>query len=226
MKKSILIVCALLMLCGNSFAAKWLPLPATDIKSKCPPNNFKGSSYSYASNCGNVVKAWSGAVWDDANRTMYLWGGGHGDYIGNEVYKLDISLTTGVTMTRITDPDIWPPSTFGPCVDEVPGTNNPVSRHTYGNMAFLPATSSGLDHDKIWIHGGSMSLWKWWDSELTIGCSILTTKTWTKMTPTGTKPGGIILFAAYHPGNNKIYMTGSEISASNAYFYSYDPSYK
>jgi len=211
------------MFSGNSFAAKWLSLPGTDIKSKCPPNNFKGSSYSYASNCGNVVKAWSGAVWDDANRTMYLWGGGHGDYIGNEVYKLDISLTTGVTMTRITDPDIWPPNTFGPCIyDAVPGTNNPVSRHTYGNMAFLPARYTGLDHDKIWIHGGSMSC-----SGGGIGTDDwffdVTTKTWTKMSPTGPNPRGIILFAAYHPGNNKIYMTGSEISASNAYFYSYDP---
>ncbi len=210
------------MFYGTSFAAKWLPLPATDIKSKCPPNNYRGTNYPWASYCGAVVRAWSGAVWDDANRAMYIWGGGHGDYMGNEIYKVDISLETGVKTTRITDPDIWPPGTFGRCVDEVPGTNNPVARHTYGNMAFLPATSSGLGSDKIWIHGGSLSCGSGgfgsddWMFDLSA-------KTWAKLSPTGTKPGAIILFAAYHPGNNKIYMTGTEISASNAYFYSYDP---
>jgi len=217
MKKSILVVCAFLMFYGNSFAAKWLPLPATDIKSKCPPNNFKGSSYSYAKKCRNVVRAWSGAVWDDANRAMYIWGGGHGDYIGNEVYKLDLSLTTGVTMTRITDPDIWPAGIFGPCVDEVPGTNNPVSRHTYGNMAFIPATSSGLAHDHMWIFGGARACGSGGFGADTWMLD-LTTKAWTKKNPTGTNPGRTILFAAYHPGNNKVYT----INGTNTAFYAYD----
>ena len=42
-----------------------------------------------------VTDAWGGGGLDYRRSHYYLWGGGHGDYAGNEVYKLDLNLIDG-----------------------------------------------------------------------------------------------------------------------------------
>ena len=34
----------------------------------------------------SVISAWSGGAWDEANRRLFITGGGHADYAGNEAY--------------------------------------------------------------------------------------------------------------------------------------------
>src|SRR5687768_12653866 len=38
---------------------------------------------------GNVVSAWSSFAWDSTRGNLILWGGGHANYSGNEVYVWD-----------------------------------------------------------------------------------------------------------------------------------------
>ena len=40
-----------------------------------------------------IMSAWSGGAYDPTNKKLYIWGGGHGDYCGNEV--LSFNLVTG-----------------------------------------------------------------------------------------------------------------------------------
>ncbi len=87
------------------------------------------------SNCdkvGNVTKAWSGGAYD-TNRDWYIvWGGGHGDYGGNEIYAFDIN---ALAWSRLNDPsyDLGGNSDSGVYPD---GT--PRSVHSYGYIVYVP----------------------------------------------------------------------------------------
>lgn len=98
----------------------------------------------------SVISAWSGGVYDTKRRTLLIWGGGHADYSGNEIYAFDMG--TSFTWSRI-----WGPTP----VADIPTTGchqaypdgNPSSRHTYNHLAYLPQP-----YDAIYNLGGS--LWK------------------------------------------------------------------
>ncbi len=83
----------------NPFSAAWV---ATDLQ--VPP-------YAGDSKPGSIIAAWSSFAWDSNRGDLILWGGGHANYGGNEVYRWhgttqlwerasvpsDVRLLTGVT---------------------------------------------------------------------------------------------------------------------------------
>lgn len=80
-----------------------------------------------------VMSTWCGAALDTNQEQLIVWGGGHNDYFGNEVYALKLST---LAWSELTQPDLGYPATY-------PGNGllangNPVGRHTYDNLAFLP----------------------------------------------------------------------------------------
>jgi hypothetical protein len=93
------------------------------------------------------MTAWSGGTFDPNRNRLLVWGGGHGDYGGNEIYAFDINTLTWSRIWGPTDVSLipWPPPT---CADTY-ADGNPVSRHTYDGLTFLPV------QDRFWIYGGS-----------------------------------------------------------------------
>lgn len=87
----------------------------------------------------SVVSAWSGGAWDEGGRALYITGGGHGDYGGNEVYKWDA--LTGV-FSRINKPT-GAIGNLGTVNDGNDATNpcyfdgQPRSAHNYGNLQLV-----------------------------------------------------------------------------------------
>ncbi|MEK6627349.1 MAG: hypothetical protein AABY53_01890, partial [Bdellovibrionota bacterium] len=87
----------------NGFAADvlstaplgWTQLANTKIRPVCPVGSF--------GDCGGVTQAWNSAVFDSKRNRLIVWGGGHQDYFGNEIYALNLSATP-ITMTRINNP--------------------------------------------------------------------------------------------------------------------------
>lgn len=77
----------------------WDELPNTHMRYVCPPNT---TEYNFADRCNNAINAWSGGVLDTLRNRLLIWGGGHGDYYGNEVYALNLN---GFTFSRLTDPN-------------------------------------------------------------------------------------------------------------------------
>src|SRR5882724_309805 len=69
----------------------WYEIPNTKLRSVCPPNGFGGSGYAFADNCWTVLEAWNSAAMDTARNRLIIWGGGHSDYSGNEIYALDLN---------------------------------------------------------------------------------------------------------------------------------------
>jgi hypothetical protein len=122
----------------------WNALPSNTIleaSGACPPNNFGGDPFQFAALCGNVIRSWSGAIADTTANRLLIWGGGHTNYYGNEIYSLNLS-ENPVTLTRLKDPTV--PTNFANsanCVDGLPPGNPdfaPNSRSSYGGLAFLP----------------------------------------------------------------------------------------
>ena len=93
----------------------------------------------------NIVEAWSGGTVDSLRSRLVVWGGGHTDYWGNEVYALDLNT---LSMDRIVDPS--PTTSQSNCVSALPD-GTPVSRHTYGALSYIGHA------DRLFTVGGSMA---------------------------------------------------------------------
>lgn len=120
----------------------WYEIPDTPMRAVCPENT---PEYDYAFYCQNVTAAWGGAALDTTRGRLVVWGGGHADYRGNEVYVFDVHATQWER--------VW-----GPTADaQIPaGTHEqyddgaPSSRHTYAGLTYVPAP-----HDALYSMGGS-----------------------------------------------------------------------
>lgn len=128
-------VASIVLLPPSASTSGWQELPNTTLQAVCPANNFGGSSYLYNYYCHNVVDAWSSAVLDTTRNRLIIWGGGHADYSGNEVYSLNLGASPA-TLTRLNDPSVFDAS--GSCPDSNVSDGTPVSRHTYNNLVYMP----------------------------------------------------------------------------------------
>jgi hypothetical protein len=117
----------------------WHSLPNTKLASVCPQDD----SLHGTNGCDAIVSAWGGAAADTKLNRLLIWGGGHNNYYGNEVYALDL-------MTRKMILLVPPTSRPQACV-EVQHDGKPSSRHTYYNLAYLPTT------DKMFSFGGALA---------------------------------------------------------------------
>ena len=121
----------------------WYQIPNTKLRTVCPSNNFGGSAYPFADACPNVVAAWNSGVMDTTKNRLLVWGGGHNDYYGNEVYALNLNT---LSVERLTNPS--PPNIGGPCGLTTLSDGRPNSRHTYDGLAYLPNV------EKMFVLGG------------------------------------------------------------------------
>jgi len=79
-----------------------------------------------------VMAAWSGGSYDSKRDKLIVWGGGHSDYAGNEVYAFDVN---SLKWQRLSEPstDVGGIESSGEYPD---GT--PRSRHTYDYVQYVP----------------------------------------------------------------------------------------
>ncbi|HEX9626890.1 MAG TPA: hypothetical protein VGA00_08150 [Acidiferrobacterales bacterium] len=76
-----------------------------------------------------VIRAWSGGAYDSKRDRLIVWGGGHADYGGNEVYAFDVN---ALAWQRLTLPSQGP-------FDRVQlNDGRPASMHTYDGLAYIP----------------------------------------------------------------------------------------
>jgi chitodextrinase len=120
---------------GIPSALGWYQIPNTTLAAVCPPAN--------SPNCQNVIGAWSGGLADTSRNRLVVWGGGHTDYDGNEVYALDLNALTFVRLNN-------PSAATDTCVAANPdGTAN--ARHSYGGLAYIPSV------DRMFVRDGSLA---------------------------------------------------------------------
>ncbi len=92
---------------------------------------------------GQVIRAWNGGAYDTRRHRLVVFGGGHNNYSGNEIYAFDLDELAWERLTDPADPYCrasWRDGTDG-CVGVVNPDGTPISRHTYGGLAY----DHGLD---------------------------------------------------------------------------------
>ena len=104
----------------NQFSDAWVTGAA-----KVPPT---------PSNPSGIVNAWSSFAWDSTSGNMLLWGGGHANYAGNEIYVwngTNGAWERGSLSSRTV-------GTLGADRDFIVDNAAPQSAHTYDGNIYLP----------------------------------------------------------------------------------------
>jgi hypothetical protein len=122
----------------------WIELPKTKLHDVCPTD---AGGYQFSFYCAGVIRAWSAGVMDTRRNRLLLWGGGHNDYYGNELYALNLN---ELTLTRLNDPGPINPFRSPTCVSAL-SDGSPNARHTYNGVAYLEHV------DRLWAFGGSLA---------------------------------------------------------------------
>lgn len=153
MKKTFLFFCALvcLLLSTSQHQAQtlgWTEIQNTKIGATCTTTGAPQPPTCVAINYPQsraVVTAWGGGVMDTIRNRMIVWGGGHGDYSGNELYAVDFDgIPAPLRLTNNTNPSSC---SMASC----DGGVTPNARHTYNNMDYSPA------NDILFVYSGGLA---------------------------------------------------------------------
>ena len=119
---------------ANLYSNVWTPSSLEPLDGCCPQPPSK------------IIVAWSGFGWDSNRGDLILWGGGHANYPGNDVYRWRSS---NLMWERASLPsEIKTDPLLGQiAIDGV--DNAPISSHTYDNNLFLPVA------DRFMTWGGA-----------------------------------------------------------------------
>lgn len=120
-------------LLGTTPEGGWVQANTNSFSDAWPTGADAVNVNSY-SNPGRIVSAWSSFAWDSTRQDLLLFGGGHANYAGNEMYVWDGATGKwglGSLPSRTVSAGPYQPSYI---VDGVA----PQSVHTYDNNLYLP----------------------------------------------------------------------------------------
>lgn len=134
----------------------------------------------------SVIDAWGGGAYDTTRDRLLIYGGGHTDYAGNEVYAFD--LASGYWQ-RLTAPsaDIGGDYRTGRYPD-----GNPRAVHTYNTLAYLPSVDRLMLFGMAGPYPAGAELNNTWALDLTA-----TPPSWSERAPVpvpGYGTGGVPVF--------------------------------
>jgi hypothetical protein len=145
------------------------------------------------------VNAWSSAALDTSREQLWIYGGGHGDYYGNESYVFDVA---SAAWSRADDPtdltQYLPLNTLVPL--DMWWDGRPSGRHTYGGLTYIPQI------DKFHLYGGSRSSGSGgmggdnWLRGPVNGVWIQQQTTFNRIPAWGTSPGQTLIATVVHDG--------------------------
>ena len=143
------------------------------------------ANYAFTDEGPAMIRAWTSAAMDLGNNRLLSFGGGHGDYYGNEVRSLDFD-TSAFTRS-------YPPSCFNysgsgttPCMylsdaSDALDDGSPASRHTYNGFQCVARREMCFQAGGV-IPGGNVStIWT-----LDVSAPAITAANWTQH---GAHPG-------------------------------------
>jgi len=90
-----------------------------------------------------IMGAWSGGCYDSTRERLIVWGGGHGDYAGNEIYAFSL---TALTWSKVrAGSTLWggdETTGYYPDGGGSPDVQQPRSRHTRSYLDYSPEADS------------------------------------------------------------------------------------
>lgn len=178
----------------------WYEAPDTKMRAVCVPDSVGVRGIV---GCTAVVTAWSGGAYDSKRHRLVLWGGGHGDYYGNELYGFELRSGKWSRVTEPTPPDKTLPGR-GIVDQDVLYDGNPVSRHTYDGVEYIEHLDAlfGQGGSRANDGGGTSPTWLF---DATKG-------KWSTTAKDG--PGGYTNAAAYDAARRQVLVrSGGRLSA-------------
>jgi ferric-dicitrate binding protein FerR (iron transport regulator) len=154
-----------------------------------------------------IVESWSGGLLDPRRGRLVLWGGGHTNYHGNELYAFDLD---ALTWERLTDPT--PEPVLG---RQVNADGTPMARATYNGLAYIAHA------DRMFALGGDTadSAGPRPDSTWTFDFAA---RAWRNREPSGDRPPTWVgATCAYDPATSTVWW-GEGRTPAEAGLYSYD----
>lgn len=200
-----------MLLSGENAVAQQLPtgtgflqIPNTRLRTVCAAENGY-PQVGGATGCQAITSTWNGGVFDTRRNRMIIWGGGHNDYYGNEIYAINLDTQT---VERLNAPGLPVASS---CTEGIVSNTQPNSRHTYDGIEYIQTL------DKMFVFGGSLACGSgnfgsdtWLFDFQSMG--------WSRMSPTGPIPRGDAgMMTAFDPVSGLIYLH------DRRYLYSYNP---
>jgi hypothetical protein len=128
----------------------WLTIPNTQLQLSpvAAPNYLSATDFAkIRGNTGfsSVMIAWSGGALDTKRNQMLIWGGGHADYYGNEIYAFDMNTLQWKRLTNpCLNPSIGSQGSLGIIAN---ADGSPMIQHTYGVISYLSHS------DRFFYHG-------------------------------------------------------------------------
>ena len=119
----------------------WYEIPNSKLRAVTPSPAVAGGTV-------NRITAWSSGALDPVTSTFYVWGGGHEDYAGNELYAF--SLNT-LKWERLTNPSV-PDRIIG---TDVYADGQPRSRHTYNYLEHVQGRLLSFGGAAMYPYGAS-----------------------------------------------------------------------
>ena len=106
----------------------------------------------------SIIRAWSSFAWDSQRGDLLLFGGGHANYAGNEVYRW-VGSTQEWGLASLPSQVAPFETPNGPIFIPVDGAlNAPTSAHTYDNNEYLPVADRIITLGGAAYNTGSMQL--------------------------------------------------------------------
>ncbi len=105
---------------------EWYEVPSSRMDAAAPAVIPPGNT-----GIPSVMNAWCGGAYDTRRERLLVWGGGHQDYSGNEIYAFDMNT---LKWSRVSEPstDVGGNESSGVYPD-----GNPRARHTYNSIQYL-----------------------------------------------------------------------------------------
>ncbi len=91
-----------------------------------------------------VMKPWSSGAYDTRRERLVIFGGGHLDYSGNELYAFDVNTLQWLQLTQPSAPEDISKT------DPIYADGRPSAVHTYDGLEYLPNV------DRLFTSGGSI----------------------------------------------------------------------
>jgi hypothetical protein len=172
-------------------SGEWYEVPNSKLDAvkpnPLPPGSFSG-----------LITAWNSGAYDTKRDRFLVWGGGHCDYAGNEIYAFDVNT---FTWSRIWGPT---PNQYIPvCATSYQTYQNgdPSARHIYDGLEYIPDPV-----DAMMIVGGP-----WWGSSGGGGTWLyrFQTGTWERQADEPNGRNGDE--SAYDPATGHVFQRGSHV---------------
>jgi hypothetical protein len=217
--------------------AGWMKLRGTTLTggsenmSPCPAANFNGYNYDFGTNCVNVILDPSSGIADTTRDRLLLWGGGHADYAGNEIYSVELACALNATcapLIRLDPPapplpanSVGTNERLGLCAILVgcfPTGDSPNARHLYDGGVYVPSLDIVVQiGGALWPNGvASQAIWHLAANSVNSTCAPNCNPGWTEMsTPF---PGNVDITTGLDSSTGLVWATNQ----SN--LFSYDPS--